>query len=494
MPTILQLRRGTDSQNNGFIGAAGELTFDASNNTIRAHDGTTLGGHRLATINDLSAVGVDSSQVANIVDSAYIQARQADIFRDSNFITQIVDSAYIQLRDRLRDSSFITEIVDSAFVQARQTLSTYGDSDVIVLVDSAYINARTSGLDSEAISAFIDSAYIQNRQLDIFRDSAFIVNIVDSAYVAQRAGDALDSAKIVDIITTSVTSTYITGLNVSADSLDGLDGTAFVRADVSDTKTGDLTFDDDASLKLGTGGNIELVYESGTGNAVIKKNTSGDMLIQADVLNLTSRSGEQYINMVSNAGVNIKYNNSTKLKTINAGVEVVGGVLPQFNGFYSLGSPSKRWKDVWVSGTTIYLGNLLMSADSSGGLRLATIDSDGTVTQEQGKVDPKNLDNAFSASLDSTSQQVLDTFDRSLYRTARYIIQMEQDSSSKYHSTEILLMHDDTNVYMTEYAVLRTDSALGDITADLIGDTVRLLITPSFNNTSIKAKRLIIDA
>ena len=47
MPTQLQLRRGTTSQNNSFTGAAGELTIDLTNDTIRVHDGSTAGGKRL---------------------------------------------------------------------------------------------------------------------------------------------------------------------------------------------------------------------------------------------------------------------------------------------------------------------------------------------------------------------------------------------------------------------------------------------------------------
>ena len=44
MPTVLQFRRGTDSQNNSFTGAAGELSIDTTNDAIRVHDGSTAGG------------------------------------------------------------------------------------------------------------------------------------------------------------------------------------------------------------------------------------------------------------------------------------------------------------------------------------------------------------------------------------------------------------------------------------------------------------------
>ena len=44
MPTQLQLRRGTTSQNNSFTGAAGELSIDTDLDQIRIHDGSAAGG------------------------------------------------------------------------------------------------------------------------------------------------------------------------------------------------------------------------------------------------------------------------------------------------------------------------------------------------------------------------------------------------------------------------------------------------------------------
>ena len=47
MPTQLQFRRVTTTQNNGFTGAAGEISVDETIDTIRLHDGTTEGGHEI---------------------------------------------------------------------------------------------------------------------------------------------------------------------------------------------------------------------------------------------------------------------------------------------------------------------------------------------------------------------------------------------------------------------------------------------------------------
>lgn len=63
MPTTLQLRRGSTTQHNTFVGAAGEITVDTDKNTIVVHDGATAGGFPVfhtganATLNNLIVSG-----------------------------------------------------------------------------------------------------------------------------------------------------------------------------------------------------------------------------------------------------------------------------------------------------------------------------------------------------------------------------------------------------------------------------------------------------
>ena len=50
MAKQLQLRKGTEAEHNTFTGANGEVTVDTTNKTLRVHDGSTVGGTRLATL------------------------------------------------------------------------------------------------------------------------------------------------------------------------------------------------------------------------------------------------------------------------------------------------------------------------------------------------------------------------------------------------------------------------------------------------------------
>ena len=99
------------------------------------------------------------------------------------------------------------------------------------------------------------------------------------------------------------------------------------------------------------------------------------------------------------------------------------------------------------------------------------------------------IDQTATSLTTTVVDQVVDTFAAVTYRTAKYIVQFSHPSDSKYHSTEVLLMHDGTTVYMTEYAEVKTDSSLGTIDADINAGNVRLLVTPSYTNTGVNVTR-----
>ena len=107
----------------------------------------------------------------------------------------------------------------------------------------------------------------------------------------------------------------------------------------------------------------------------------------------------------------------------------------------------------------------------------------------------ENIANAVDEDLTTTdANQIVDTFAKTEFRTAKYIVQIEHDSDNKYKSSEILMTHNGSDVYITEFALVSTDSSLGDFSAEIVGNDVNLIFSPEYTNTSVKAKRLIINA
>jgi hypothetical protein len=66
MPTQVQFRRGTTAQNNAFTGAAGELTINSDNNSLRTHNGSTIGGFELAKADLSNTSGISNLSLQNL--------------------------------------------------------------------------------------------------------------------------------------------------------------------------------------------------------------------------------------------------------------------------------------------------------------------------------------------------------------------------------------------------------------------------------------------
>ena len=85
----------------------------------------------------------------------------------------------------------------------------------------------------------------------------------------------------------------------------------------------------------------------------------------------------------------------------------------------------------------------------------------------------------------TTSQTVTDQFSTSEFRSAEYLIQITQGSS--YQVSKIILVHDGTTPYITEYGTLLSGSTLGTLDVDITGGNARLLVTMA-NATSASVK------
>jgi hypothetical protein len=91
----------------------------------------------------------------------------------------------------------------------------------------------------------------------------------------------------------------------------------------------------------------------------------------------------------------------------------------------------------------------------------------------------------------STDQTVIDTFDKTLYRSAKYQIQMTNDSD--YHAIELLVLHNDDTSGITTYASLFLAQSCGSFASSISGNDVQLLLTPSSTeNTNIILMRTLI--
>lgn len=203
---------------------------------------------------------LNSADAVNLIDSAYIQARQADLQRDSAFVTDIVDSAYIQLRQSGTTIGLAGNTGSHTLDPSTETLTFLGTTGQInagiaannvTLELDQNINSITS-IAFEGDSANANETKVQAVNptkdntinlpdssgtialltdiVDTQRDSAFVTNIIDSAYIQLRqsggGSGTVDSAAVLAL----VDSAYIKTVGgIDADTLDGQHGSFYTN-------------------------------------------------------------------------------------------------------------------------------------------------------------------------------------------------------------------------------------------------------------------------
>lgn len=122
---------------------------------------------------------------------------------------------------------------------------------------------------------------------------------------------------------------------------------------------------------------------------------------------------------------------------------------------------------------------------------LLTISNSAVVTGDL-TVATQSVMSSNAASLSGTSDQLIDSFNGSTYRGGKYVISMKDDANSTYQMTEVLVMHDGTTAYTTEYATLKSvANSLATAVSNVSGSTVRLYLTPTVASLSVKLSKTL---
>ena len=101
----------------------------------------------------------------------------------------------------------------------------------------------------------------------------------------------------------------------------------------------------------------------------------------------------------------------------------------------------------------------------------------------------------YQANTTSSSEEVIDTFDKTEYRSGKYQIQITNDDG--YHACELMVLHNGSAAYLSQYAdvVASSYDSLGSFDADISGDSVRIKFTPAASvdaTSNVKFKRQLI--
>jgi len=126
----------------------------------------------------------------------------------------------------------------------------------------------------------------------------------------------------------------------------------------------------------------------------------------------------------------------------------------------------------------------LASTSFTGNVNTASINAQASGTTLSNRA-------VVQATVATTTATAVDTWAIATYRSAKYIVQVKQGTNYSVH--EILVIHDGTTTYKTEYGVLETNGALVTFTSDISGGNARLLATMgSSSSATINISRELI--
>jgi len=90
---------------------------------------------------------------------------------------------------------------------------------------------------------------------------------------------------------------------------------------------------------------------------------------------------------------------------------------------------------------------------------------------------------AASSTTTTLSSTSIDTFDINIYRSAQYQIQITRGTF--YHLTTLNVLHDGTDVYISEFGTIKTSESLASFDADINSGSVRILVIPTSDDSTV---------
>ena len=419
------------------------LTLEAGSNITITTDANT------DTVTIAASSAIDSAGTIALIDSAYVQARQTTYtnadFADSAFVTtqinNLIDAAPGALDTLNELAAAIGDDANFSTTITNQIAGKLDSAQATALIDSAYVQARqTTGTDSAATISLIQANSV---------DSAEVISLIDSAYVAERTTAGTDSAAIINLIDSAYVAARTTAGTDSAAIINLIDSN-YVQA--RQVYSSDILLQIDSDLT--TTDSSQVVHSF---NKSIYRTVKYTAQLEND--DTSSYHAEEIL--LTHDGTNIAISSYSKL--------TLDSDLGEF--------------DAQITGNNVELTLTPTNANTHVKLR--------AIAMSEGAANSNGLIIAVDSDLTTTdSAQTIHTFDKTNFRTLKYVAQLTVASTGDYHAQEILLTHNGTNVAMTGYAKILLDSDLGTFDALINGNNVELKLSPTKANTNVKLRAI----
>jgi len=520
MSIKVQFRRGNTTQTAAFTGAVAEVTVNTDNNTLVVHDGTTSGGWQTPTLAYTQAA-FNTANAAGT--SAYVQSAfdKANSAASNTVITQGVDATqntWIAANQVYSQAAF--GFANSVNTYAYSAYSTANSAQSNTINIQAVDTAQNTWIAANQV--YSQAAYAQANVANTKAQSGYDFSNTVNTY-AYSAYSTANSAVSNTIITQGVDSTQNTWIAANqvysqaafafANSVNTYAYSAYAQANSEPIGTA-------AFIKANGVVQTGFTTISANGTSITPSTNTDTLTITAAVtngINVLNPSSKTIDFGLRNSGVTAgTYGNTSSIPTVT--VDSFGRVTSISNNSITVppgtsvyGNTGQITANTSTGVVAIGLATTGVTAGTYGNttnIPVITVDTYGRITSVSNTVitssgggggsanglsltDGTQISDANTVFSTNTVNQTTDTFSATAYRSAQYLIQAI--SGDDVHLTNVLLTHNDVNIYLTEYGSTYS-ATLISINATLVSGNVRLTISPTIANTTIDFVRTAIIA
>jgi hypothetical protein len=338
--------------------------------------------------------------------------------------------------------------------------------------DSGTSQTISSGTDTLTISGGTGLSSIASAT------DTITLNLDNTAVTAGSYGAANTVATFTVDAQGRLTAASNASVSITASQVSDFGSVAIIKADIN--AKGDLI--------VGSADNTPAILSVGTNGHFLRANSSAATGVEwasIPTINNIDDIGDVTITSAA-SGDFLKYNGSAWVNdAINLGTDTVGDYVGTITGGTGVTSSAATSGE----GTTHTL-SIGQDVATSASVTFASI-ATGAITLDSGTGELNTSTQLVNVNTITT----VDSFAKGTYRTAKYLVQVTQ--GTKYTTSEVLLAHDGTDSFMSEYAVIELGASRIPMTVStsISGSNVLLRVTitdAASTNATVKVARTLI--
>ena len=384
-------------QTSGLISATGTATVGnlATGGTVSA-TGNITGGNVLTSGSGGAISGTGNITGGNILTSGVVSATSGvtagNIVISGNTVNMLNPGGTIQVNSGNANTNFSVSGTGANvfFVDATANTASFGSStqtvNAIVAFNSTNSILLPAGTQGQRPATGVTGMLRFNsttNSIEIYNNSAWIgvgstvfTVITDQQFNGDGATTAFTLGNSSTTAATIVSINGVLQIPTSAYSVSGVTLTFTeapatgdlidVRALTTTTTLLSLT-NVSANASVGVSDTNNIVTITGIANVVGDLNVTGNATILGNVATNQIINGTSGVLIpIPNGNVIIDVGSTNDIATFTTdSMEIHGNIIPQANVTYNLGTPTLRWKDLYLAGNTIQLGNATISANAT---------------------------------------------------------------------------------------------------------------------------------